>query len=237
MTSIKLEHYIAAQTTYSRRAVLDLINAKKVRCNGKLVTSIALEINPSHSHVIIDGQVLSQPPTFYYYKYYKPKNMICTLSDPKNRRCLQDVIKTIKIPLFPVGRLDRQTTGLLLLTNDGQFSHALTHPSHSIKKTYSVTLNHPLDQLTLSRLETGFFLEDGPVEFQSFSLTDTHQLQLTLLEGRNRIIRRSFEFLGYEVTHLKRLSIGQISLTKLKMGEFKVLSQKEINSVLKLNKN
>ncbi len=233
MASIKLEHFISAQTSYSRRAILELIKLKKVRCNGKLVTSIALEINPSHSHVIIDGQVLSQPPTFYYYKYYKPKNMICTLSDPKGRRCLNDIIKKIKLPLFPVGRLDRQTTGLVLLTNDGQFSHSLIHPSQSIKKTYSVTLNAPLDQLTLSRLESGFFLEDGPVEFQSFLLTDAHQLQITLLEGRNRIIRRSFEFLNYEVTHLKRLSIGTISLGKLKMGDFKPLSQKEINSILK----
>ena len=225
--TIKLEQYIAAQTPYSRRNILDLIKEKKVRCNGNLVTNIAHDIDPNNSHVVIDGTTLSTPPTFYYYKYYKPKNMICTLEDPKDRRCLKEVIKKLKKHIFPVGRLDRQSTGLLLLTNDGHFTQSIIHPSHDIKKQYSVTLNQCLDAVTIARLETGFFLDDGPVEFQGLIQEAPNQLKLTLTEGRNRIIRRSFEFLGYEVTHLKRLSIGPIKLGKLKMGEIRPLTPEE----------
>jgi 23S rRNA pseudouridine2605 synthase len=231
MASIKLEQYIAAQTSYSRRDIFALIKEEKIRCNGKLVTSITQEINPTNSHVVVDGTSLLTPPTFYYYKYYKSRNMICTLSDPKDRRCLQEVITKLKQPVFPVGRLDRQTTGLLLLTNDGHFSQKIIHPSQSIKKQYSVTLSKTLDRTTLIRIESGFFLEDGPVEFQELSLTDANQMKVTLLEGRNRLIRRAFEFLGYEVTHLKRLSIGPITLGKLKMGEIRPLTPTEINRI------
>lgn len=231
MKRIKLEQYIAAQTQYSRRAILALLNANKIKCNGKIITDITTEINPNNSHVIIDGQVLSSAPEFYYYKYYKPKNMICTLSDPKNRRCLADVINPLPAPVFPVGRLDRQTTGLLLLTNDGHFSQAIIHPSQSIKKNYSVTLKTPLDQHTVNRLTAGIILEDGPVEFQDIQITDSNQMRLSIEEGRNRIIRRTFECLGQEVTHLKRLSIGPISLGKLKMGEIMPLTRKEITTI------
>jgi len=227
MKSIKLEQYIAAQTAFSRRDILALIVNKKIVCNGHVVTDISMRIDPKHSHVMVDGSALIKPPEFYYFKFHKPKNMICTLSDPQNRRCLSQVIKTLKYPLFPVGRLDRDTTGLLLLTNDGSFCQSVIHPTNAIKKVYSVTVSSSLDNKTLSIIRTGFFLDDGPVQFESFVLTDHNQIQLTIIEGRNRIIRRAFEMLGFEVIHLKRISIGGISLGKLKMGDVRPLTPKE----------
>jgi 23S rRNA pseudouridine2605 synthase len=126
-----------------------------------------------------------------------------------------------------VGRLDRHTTGLLLLTNDGSFCQSIIHPTNAIIKAYSVTVSSTIDNKTLEHIRTGFFLDDGPVEFESFLLTDHNQIRLTIIEGRNRIIRRAFETLGFEVVHLKRIAIGGISLGKLKMGDVIPLTPKE----------
>ncbi|RAP36124.1 hypothetical protein DID80_05680 [Candidatus Marinamargulisbacteria bacterium SCGC AAA071-K20] len=234
---IKLEQFIASQTKYSRREILALLTDNKIEVNGKIAESLVSEITIKKDTVTVSGEpVLFQIP-FRYYKFYKPNNLLCTLEDPKGRPCVADYIKHLEPSLFPVGRLDRLTTGLLIITNDGSWANILTHPSYEVNKVYDVELDHSLSKNDIRRLQTGIFLEDGPIRFQQISLLSKDRLRVTLTEGRNRIIRRSFDFLGYKVVKLKRLSVGPIQLGKLQKGDIKPLSKGEITSLSTLTKS
>lgn len=232
---MKLEQFISAQTSLSRREILDLLKEGKIEINGLRADSLIQEINLKSDKVTVEGAPLSGKVSFRYYKFYKPGNVLCTLEDPKGRPCVADFISHLEPSLFPVGRLDRHTTGLLIITNDGKWANVLTHPSYKVNKIYSVELDKPIQKNDLRRLQSGLFLEDGPVQFLSINIQSKTSLKITLNEGRNRIIRRTFDFLGYKVEKLKRLSIGPIQLGKLKKGEIKPLSKGEIISLSTVN--
>jgi len=135
--------------------------------------------------------------------------------------------------MFPVGRLDRQTSGLLLITNDGQFSHSVMHPKFKILKEYKVTLDKPASRGAIARLGAGIMLEDGPVVFSEVSIIGPRTLSVKIEEGRNRIVRRTFEFLGYEVKQLSRTAIGPVTLGRLQPGEYRPLSVRERTALLR----
>jgi 23S rRNA pseudouridine2605 synthase len=237
LKTIKLGQLIASQTKLARRDILALLTDNKITVNGVIAESLTAEISIKKDEVLVEGVPVSFQIPFRYYKFYKPKDVLCTLEDPKGRACIADYIKHLEPSLFPVGRLDRQTTGLLIITNDGAWANILTHPSYEVNKMYDVELDHPLTKNDTRRLQTGLFLEDGPVQFQQINMLGKDKLRVTLTEGRNRIIRRTFEFLGYKVTKLNRLSVGPIQLGKLQKGDIKPLSKGEVTSLSVLTKS
>ena len=230
----RLDQYITSYSDLSRRALLALIRDYKVKVNGKVETSMAREIDPKRDVINIDGvKFVPKSERLLYYKVNKPRGYLTTLSDPKDRRTIRDAFPKLPHTLVPVGRLDRQTTGLLLMTNDGQLVHTVTHPSHEIDKVYQVTLDKPLAKLDIERLLRGVILEDGPIVYDKAEKVEPKVCIVSLTSGRNRIIRRTFDQLGYEVAKLKRLSIGSIDLGGLKEGESKPLSRTERQSLTK----
>lgn len=226
--TLSLEQFLASQTVLSRRSILDLIRKKAISIDGNCVHSLKASVMPKQSVVCVEGKRVVWSFPFVYYRFYKPKGVLTTLSDPKDRPALKACISGIPEPVFPVGRLDKNTSGLLLLTNDGHFSNRIAHPSYSISKVYDVTVSNPLSKNDLRRLSLGLFLDDGPVQFDVLDCLDRTRLTVSLSEGRNRIVRRAFDCLGYEVRKLKRLSIGPFQLGNLKEGRFKRISKKEL---------
>lgn len=233
MAKIKLEKYISSQSQHARRNVEELVAAKKVKVNGKVVKSVTMMIDSSRDSVWVDGEVLAFQSTKLYYKYFKPRGVITTMDDPKGRRHVGEVLKPLSRTLFPVGRLDRQSSGLLLVTNDGEFANHVMHPSFKCSKVYRVSLDRLLTKDDRARLLAGIFLEDGPVVFKGVDWVSDFGVDVEIEEGRNRIVRRAFEFLGYDVTRLHRTSIGPVSIAKLKPGDVVPMSPREIRGLTK----
>ncbi|MFA5879242.1 MAG: pseudouridine synthase [Candidatus Margulisiibacteriota bacterium] len=228
---LRLEQFIASQTIYSRRDLFDLYQEQKILVNGVPAFKLNQIIDPIKDKIKVDGKIIKIKFDFLYFKFNKPKNVISTLDDPQNRITLKNYLHDMPESLFPVGRLDRNTTGLLLFTNDGDLAHFLMHPKFKIKKVYQVSLDQKITSKNQERLITGLFLEDGPVVFDKIELIDEKNIIVTISEGRKHIVRRSFKALGYEVKSLKRLMFGPISLDNLKQTQFKKLTFKEINSL------
>lgn len=221
-----LERVLVTKTSYSRREVVDFILSGQVRVNKRVIKELGYEISSSDD-IDVNGEHLSGRVRYVYYKFYKPKGVISTLDDPKGRHHVGHFLERLKVPVFPVGRLDRQSSGLLLLTNDGDWANHILHPMNACVKTYRVTVDKSLSRKSVQRLLDGFFLEDGPVQYTKVDWEDDTTVSVGISEGRNRIVRRSFAFLGYEVKRLKRLSIGQIQLGKMEEGSIKSLSLRE----------
>jgi 23S rRNA pseudouridine2605 synthase len=232
--AVKLGQYISSQSAYSRRKILDLLKDGRIKVNGEVVSQMAQMVTPGKDTISVEGKVVELIVSTLYYKYYKPRDLITTLEDPRGRPCIGDIVKEIdrSKSLVPVGRLDRQTTGLLFLSNDGDFTNKICHPSFKLPKLYRVTLDKTLTKADFIKLTTGFFLEDGPVQFSKVVFPSSKAVDVTLSEGRNRIVRRAFEFLGYTVKKLKRLSVGPVGLGDLKEGHWVPMTKKEVNSLL-----
>ncbi len=226
--SIKLEEYVIAQTQLSRRRYFEYLKNGLISVNGTTVNDIKFLLKDTSSKIVVNGQIVKSTLKYEYYLFNKPKGMLSTMSDTNERKCIGDVIRENKLTVSPVGRLDRHTTGLMLLTNDGELSHFLMHPKHSIKKIYRVTLDKEINKSDFSRLIKGVILDDGPLQCYGAELLESNQLEVVITEGRNRIVRRLFEHLGYSVISLKRLSIGPFNLANLKVGELKKISKNQI---------
>lgn len=228
---MKLDQYIAAMTSLSRRKILDFLTKGKITVNNKVVDSMALLIQPGKDIICIDNEVLTDRVNFIYLKGNKPKHFLTTMEDPKGRESIKDAFPNLPENVFPVGRLDRKSSGLLLFTNDGNFSNTILHPEHKIRKRYVVELDRPLTDYDRRHFEAGIILEDGPCTFLSLVKEGNKKWSVIIDEGRNRIVRRAFDFLEYKVIDLKRTSIGDISLGDLKAGELRKLTQDEIVSI------
>lgn len=234
MKNKKLIQFLISETDFSRRELFQLFTEKKIKVNRKTVSSFTDIIDPTKDQITINNQLVKPQHKFFYFKFNKPKNVLSTLDDPKNRTCLADFLKRHQNKnLFPIGRLDRNTTGLLLFTNDGELANKLLHPKFHFKKTYKVKLDKPILSKTLERLISGVILEDGPMRFDKIIQLEPNFLEVTISEGRNRIIRRAFSSQGYEVTGLKRIEFGPIKLGLLKPGELKPLNFSEIKLLKK----
>lgn len=234
--SIKLEEYVISQTNLSRRGYFDCLKQGKIKVNGHIISDITHRIQDTKQNVEVDGQMIQKNIKYDYFLFNKPKGMLATMTDTKNRLCIGDIIREQQLTVTPVGRLDRQTTGLMILTNDGDLAHFLMHPKHNISKTYRVTLDQDITKANVNRLLAGIILEDGPVLCVSVELLATNQLHVVITEGRNRIIRRLFQHLGYTVTALKRISIGPVQLATLKSGELKKINRNKLPKIKQLDK-
>jgi len=220
----------------SRRKVEELISEGRIECNGSFVTSLATQIDPEHDSVLLDGEALKKSSVKYYIMLNKPKGYLTTLSDPFGRPTVMQLMheKHKRHGVFPVGRLDKDTEGLLLFTNDGDLAHQLMHPSFDCDKTYTVTLDKPLDEETKLTIEKGVRFR----EFQAkpcmiaFQANDHSVLDITIHEGKKRQIRITFAKFQYKVRKLKRITLGPLHLGHLPRGEFRDLTKSEVKKLI-----
>ena len=216
----------------SRRKSEELIADGKVRVNGK-VAQIGDKIDPKHDVVSVNGRKIARGNEYVYLMLNKPRGYVTTMSDEMDRKCVAELVADVGKRVYPVGRLDRDSEGLLLITNDGEFANAMTHPSRHIAKTYRVSVRPRIteDQITVL---TSSLMIDGrktlPADVRVVrSEEDKSVVEIVLYEGRNRQIRRLCEEAGLEVARLKRVSIGQLTLAGLKAGEYRSLTRDEVS--------
>ena len=227
---LRLNRYLAQSGVCSRREADDLIKAGVVSVNGKIVTELGTKVFPSDK-VHYGGQRLSMEKKRYVL-LNKPKGFITTTDDPRDRRTvMQLVANACPERLYPVGRLDRATTGVLLMTNDGDLAKKLTHPSHGAEKIYHVTLDKAVTKAHLVQLVKGVDLEDGPAQADEASHVEgasKREVGLKIHMGRNRVVRRMFEHLGYEVVKLDRVVFAGLTKKDLSRGTWRHLTEKEV---------
>lgn len=231
---IRLNKYIAHCGFCSRREADKYIEAGKVKVNDKTVTQMGVKVQRT-DRVEVEGQSLSLED-FIYILLNKPKDTITTTDDPRGRTTVMDKIEDATgNRVYPVGRLDRHTMGLLLLTNDGDLAHRLMHPSYEVRKTYQVETKRRLQDDELAQLTRGIELEDGPVKAQHLTRMGD-SFALTIFEGRNRLVRRMIEYFGTVTTKLKRVEYAGLTLKGVRMGRWRYLRQNEVNGLRKLVK-
>ena len=227
---IRLNRYIANAGICSRREADTYIAAGNVTVNGKVITEMGFKVKRSDD-VRFDGRKLN-PEKKEYILLNKPKNFITTTSDEKGRRTVMELVSNAsKARLLPVGRLDRNTTGLLLFTNDGDLTKTLTHPKHGVRKIYHVHLDKSLSLKDLHKIEAGLELQDGPIEVDNISFIQgapKREVGVEIHSGRNRIVRRIFEHLGYEVTKLDRVIFAGLTKKDLPRGHWRPLTEQEV---------
>jgi 23S rRNA pseudouridine2605 synthase len=208
-----------------------MIAQGRVTVNGEAVTEMGIKVDPEIDKVALDGKLLERE-NFDYILLNKPKNTITSMSDPDGRPTVMDLIRgASKQRLYPVGRLDRQTTGLLLFTNDGKLADKLMHPSAQIPKLYHVLLDRPLSDADLKKLRTGVILEDGLAKADRAEVvleSGGSEIGIELHIGRNRIVRRMFEYLGYRVERLDRTGYGPLNKKGIPRGEWRRLKGREL---------
>ncbi len=234
---IRLNKYIAHAGLCSRREADKLIAAGKVKINGKTVSELGVSVRRTDK-VEVDGQRISLE-SFVYLLLNKPRNTITTTDDERGRNTVLDEVENATgSRVYPVGRLDRNTTGLLLLTNDGDLTHRLMHPSYKVRKTYEVESQRELTDTELAQLRKGVELEDGIAKGHNIQrYADIPKtILISVYEGRNHLIRRMVAHFGTEVVKLKRVEYAGLNLKDVKMGRWRFLRQKEVNNLRKLVK-
>lgn len=234
---IRLNKYLADCGVCSRREADDLIKAGCVTVNGELVTTMGYKVKTGDK-VVYGGQTLNREK-LRYILLNKPKGYITTADDPEGRDTVMELVKdACPERIFPVGRLDKNTTGLLLLTNDGDLAKKLTHPSSEVTKLYHVILNKPLTKNDMLRIADGIELDDGIIAADTIAYDEDDDskksIGIELHSGRNRIVRRIFEHLGYEVTRLDRVMFAGLDKYKLPRGEWRFLTEREVAMLKKL---
>ena len=234
-----LNKYIAHAGTCGRREAAELVKNGHVTVNGDTVLEPGYKVQ--YKDVIrLKGKVLKLQVTPVYILLNKPKDYICTANDPEGRKTVLDIIKNATTQrMFPVGRLDRNTTGVLILTNDGDLAQKLTHPSYEIKKIYEVTLDKPVTKADMEAIAAGVTLEDGFIAADAVSYVGKERdvIGIEIHSGRNRIVRRIFEHLGYDVRHLDRVMFANLTKKNVDRGKWRFLSEKEVRLLKFLNKS
>ena len=237
----RLQKVIAASGIASRRKAEEMIQQGRVKVNGQTVKEMGVKVS-TQDRIEVDGHEINKEEKVYYL-LNKPKRTICSVSDDKERDTVVDIIDC-KERIFPVGRLDYETTGLLLLTNDGEFANGLMHPRNHIRKTYEVAVKGVLTDGMCALLEKGIELEDGktlPAEvfvLQRSEKKNKTVLQITIQEGRNRQVRRMMEFFNCEVTRLNRIQYAFLDLGNLRQGQYRKLRMFEVRKLMSIvNKN
>ena len=227
---IRLNKYISQSGLCSRRAADELIKKGKVQVNNKVCDQVGTKINKNDK--VIVNKKLIKPEKNIYVLLNKPKDYISTNKDTHNRRVVFDLIKGINERLFSVGRLDRKTTGLLLLTNDGDIAKKLTHPSYQIKKIYSVTLEKKISNDEISQIKNGLFIEDEYIKVDNIErLEKDYEIGIEIHMGKNRIVRKIFESLNHRVSKLDRVLFGPFTKKDLPRGKWRILNQNEIRNL------
>jgi 23S rRNA pseudouridine2605 synthase len=228
--AMRLNRYLAQSGLGSRREVEKLITRGEVKINGKNVRDLATRVDLLRDEVVVRGESVRPVAALVYLMLNKPAGYVTTVKDEASR---QTVFALVKHPVrvFPVGRLDLDSEGLLLLTNDGELTYRLTHPRFKVPKVYRVVLNEPLPPAAAQRFQDGVIIDEthrvrGELRFASAN--DRRRCEVAIFEGRNRQIRKMFAALGYQVKGLQRIQIGPLLLGKLKLGAWRYLTEKEI---------
>lgn len=234
---VRLQKVLAAAGVGSRRKCEDLIEAGKVSVNGETVDQLGVRIDPAACVIEVDGKRISVDTSLVTVVLNKPRGVVSTMSDPDGRPALDQFVKQYTERLFHVGRLDADTTGVLLLTNDGELANRLAHPTHGVSKLYVAKVVGRVPKTLTTTLRQGIDLDDGPVravECRIIDASDQHSLvEVEMHEGRNRIVRRMFDAVGHPVTELVRTRFGTITLGTLQPGQVRELSSYDIGQLQK----
>ena len=236
----RLQKVIAAYGYTSRRKAEDLIKKQKVMVNGKIVTELGSKVS-EHDVISIDGVIINKDVKHEYYMLNKPRSVISSVTDESGRITVVDLVDT-EARIYPIGRLDYDTTGLILLTNDGDFANAMMHPRMEIEKTYIAKLDKVLSKEEILAIKKGITVDKRIVEVRRFKVKEsdldknTDIVEITIVEGRNHIIKKLFKELGVNVLKLSRIAYGFLDVKNLKSGEYRKLTIKEIKKLYALAK-
>lgn len=232
---VRLQKVIANSGLASRRKAEELIIQGRVTVNGQVVRELGTKVDPRKDHVKVDGKHLKPAPPQTFVMLNKPKHVVSTMSDPVGRPTIADLLRGVRVRVFPVGRLDFDGEGLVLLTNDGELAHRLLHPRFHVPKTYLVKVRGMLDDEDLRALERGVELEDGwtapAVVKKVGKATENSWLEITIYEGRTHQVKRMLDAVGHPVLRLKRTRFGPLALGDLPVGQYRYLTDREANAL------
>jgi 23S rRNA pseudouridine2605 synthase len=233
---VRLQKLLAQSGVASRRKCEELMLEGQVEVDGEVVTRLGTKVDPRTAVIRVAGKRLPPVSPNVYLVLNKPRGVVSTMSDPQGRKTLGDLVADRPERLFHVGRLDTDTEGLILLTNDGDFAQRVAHPSYELDKTYVAEVDGIVEKGVVRRLLDGVVLEDGPVEVHRCRVVSTTQdrsiVELTIHEGRNRIVRRLLDEVGHPVRRLTRTAIGPVLLRGLKVGALRELTRDELGTLL-----
>jgi 23S rRNA pseudouridine2605 synthase len=235
MPAERLQKIIAAAGVASRRKAEELITSGRVQVNGQMITELGTKADPEHDHIRVDGKLLHSPERYTYIALNKPKGYVTTVSDPEGRPTVMDLVRQVKGRVYPVGRLDWASEGLLVLTNDGELANGLMKASSTVPKTYVVKVAGLPEETKLEKLRRGVSIAEkggrrvrtAPAKIKLIREGDNPWLEVTIVEGRNRQIRKMFEEVGHHVEKIRRVQYGPLSLD-VPPGEFRSLTLQEV---------
>ncbi len=235
---MRLQKYLALSGVASRRASEKLISEGHVAVNGLVITEMGVQVDETADQITVDGKLIHLEEEKHYLAYYKPVGEVTTVSDPEGRATVMDKFRDYPVRLYPVGRLDFDSEGLLLLTNDGDMMNSLLHPSHEVDKTYLAKVSNRVEEESIRRLRAGVLLDGrltspAHIRVMRYEAFDT-VLLVTIHEGRYRQVRRMFEAVGHQVVQLKRVGFGPIQLGDLPRGTWRQLTPNEIRKLKEL---
>lgn len=234
----RLQKILAHAGVASRRAAEEMITSGRVMVNGVIVTHLGLRVDPASVTIKVDGVTVPLQTDKLTIVLYKPPGVVSTMSDDQGRPTLADYVQDYPQRLFHVGRLDAETEGIILLSNDGELTHRLTHPSFEIPKTYIARVEGTVTRGLSRVLEKGITLDDGPIKVDKFTLHEARAknsiVEITLHSGRNRIVRRMMEEVGHPVMELVRMQFGNITAGHMKPGQTRVIAGSELGALMHL---
>jgi len=233
----RLQKILARCGVASRRGAEQMMREGRISVNGMTVTRPGIKADATQDAIRVDGKLISESAVSrVYLALHKPQGYVATLKDPHGRPIVTDLLRGVPERVFPVGRLDYDSEGLLLMTNDGDFSYRVQHPTFKVPKTYLVKVQGKLTRSDIETVRKGIILEDGPFKPVRAAVEKTNQkscwLEITILEGRNRVIRRFFDSMHHPVSRLIRTAIADIHLGDLKSGEYRYLEKREVKSLI-----
>lgn len=232
---IRLQKYLSECGVASRRKSEELIENGFVKVNGK-TASVGDKVDPKRDSITVHGKKVVRQNKCVYLMLNKPRGFITTMSDEMDRKCVASLVSDAPARVYPVGRLDRESEGMLLFTNDGEFANALTHPSKHVSKTYRVTVRPPVSEEQLTAIAAGIVIDDrktAPADVRVVLQEENRVvLEIVLYEGRNRQIRKMCEEIGLEVARLRRIAVGSVKLGMLKIGSWREMSEEEVRKLM-----
>ena len=239
MAPERIQKILAKAGIASRREAERMVLGGRVSVNGKVVEALGFKADPSKDHIKVDGRRLTHFEPKVILLLNKPRGYLSTVKDPRGRPTIMDLLKNVKWRIYPVGRLDFDAEGLLLLTNDGDLAHLLSHPRFSVPKTYLAKVAGVPEEKKLIRLKRGVMLEDGEAKAVSCSLIRQREknswVRVVVMEGRNRLVKRMFSAIGHIVLKLKRIEYGPIRLGDLPFGQFRHLTPEEMEKIKQIS--
>ncbi|MDD3814638.1 MAG: pseudouridine synthase [Desulfocapsaceae bacterium] len=233
--TVRLQKYLAGCGIASRRKAEEIIAQGRVTVDGEIVTAMGSQIDPSRQEIRLDGKLVTPHHDFLYILLNKPQGYVTTMSDPQGRPIVTSLLQGVNVRLFPVGRLDLDTEGALILTNDGELAQKIQHPSYEVTKTYEArVLGRPTEKM-LQKLEHGILLEGkqtAPAKVMVIARENgTSSIRITIHEGRKRQVRKMFQAIGHPVVHLKRIAYGNLFLQGLSTGKYRILTPEDLKKI------